>query len=285
MDLLKRNFDEQLYNYISQYAPSEKEMGLIKDIFEGGKRLRPIICLAIASSFKNEQKPIEKIAIAIELIHNASLIIDDLPCMDNDLYRRNQKTIHYKYGETVALLEAFKLMGIALNLIFQTVAKLDNDNTASKNRIFVFNEIIYKNLGRDGLPMGQYIDIKLLKNQFTISNKKQHKDLIFKKTTTLFNLSFLLSFALYTSDRNKLTIMEKASKWFGLAFQIYDDFTDISQDCDKNSPNIVNKFGKETAFELFNKAVKKTKKYLNELEINLEYFNQILDKLSSNIHL
>ena len=280
MELLKSRIDHYLYSKIAEISKSDRETELLKDVFHGGKRLRPMICLAIGDSF-SQKEPIENIAIAIEMIHNASLIIDDLPCMDNDNYRRDQETIHYKYGESVAIQEALKIMGVALNLIFKTVGQLSN----SSEKIFIFNEIIYKNLGRDGLPMGQLIDINLLKNRFNIANRKQHKDLIFKKTTTLFNLSFLLSFAIYIDDKTKIATMERASKYFGLAFQIYDDFTDVEQDRAKNSPNIVNKLGRGEAYKMFHVAVEKSKGSLAELNIKLDFFNEIFSKLSQKVHL
>ena len=281
MNLLKLRVDNHLYKKIDEISKSPKEKELLNDAFFGGKRLRPMICLAIGDSFPNDNKPIENIAVAIEMIHNASLIIDDLPCMDNDNYRRDSMTIHYKYGETIAIQEALKIMGVALNLVFQTVSSLPN----SSDKIYIFNEIIYKNLGRDGLPMGQMIDINLLKNRLNPSNKRQHKELIFKKTTTLFNLSFLLGLALYTDDKEKLAMIEKASKYFGLAFQIYDDFTDVEQDREKNSPNIVNQLGRTEAYTMFHKAVSKSKDCLEKLNIQLDFFNEVFQKLAEKVHL
>jgi geranylgeranyl diphosphate synthase type II len=279
MEQLKNEINLKIEEYILTSSNNDNEKELLNHIFQGGKRLRPIICLAISKSF-NKNYPISDMGLAIELIHNSSLIIDDLPCMDNDEYRRGIKTVHAKYGESVAIQIAIKLMMDALNKIYSVIEVLPNKMT----KIYEVNSIIYKNLGRDGLPMGQYIDLSFLKDKmYTKINRKEHTDLIFKKTTTLFNLSFMLSYILYVNDENKIAIMEKTSKWFGLAFQLYDDFLDINQDNDANSPNFINQFGYNEALLLFKKSIEKTRKYLQLLDIDMAFFNELFNKLESAI--
>ena len=279
MEQYQKDINQKLEEYILASSSDEQEKELLTHIFQGGKRLRPMICLAIGNSFK-QVSPILDIALAIELIHNSSLIIDDLPCMDNDEYRRGILTIHAKYGESTAIQIAIKLMMEAVKKIYNAVSTLPNKNS----KIYDINAVIYKNLGRDGLPMGQYIDLSFLKDKmYSRINRKEHTDLIFKKTTTLFNLSFMLSYLLYVDDRNKIATMEKVSKWFGLAFQLYDDFLDINQDKDANSPNFINQFGFDESLLLFKKSIQKTRNYLELLEIDMVFFNELFIKLESAI--
>lgn len=279
MEQLKKDINQKLEEYILVQSKDDNEKELLRHIFDGGKRLRPMICLAIAKSF-NRPYPIIDIALAVELIHNASLIIDDLPCMDNDEYRRGILTVHAKYGQDIAIQIAIKLMMSALQKIYGVVGVLPD----KMNKIYEINSIIYQNIGREGLPLGQYMDLGFLKDKmFSSMKRKEHQDLIFKKTTTLFNLSFMLSYLLYVNDRNKIAIMEKVSKWFGLSFQLYDDFLDINQDSTANSPNFVIRFGYDEALQLFNKSILKTRKYLELLNINMVFFNELFNKLESGI--
>jgi len=279
MEQLQNEINNKINEYILTNSNNDSEKELLEHIFQGGKRLRPMICLAIGKSF-NKNYQILDMALAIELIHNSSLIIDDLPCMDNDEYRRGLKTIHAKYGESTAIQIAIKLMMDAINKIYGVIKCLPNNMT----KIYKINNVLYKNLGRDGLPMGQYIDLSFLKNnKFTNINRKEHNDLIFKKTTTLFNLSFMLSYLLYVNDENKIATMEKTSKWFGLAFQLYDDFLDINQDKEANSPNYINQFGYNETLILFKKSIEKTRKYLQLLDIDMTFFNELFIKLETAI--
>ena len=224
---------------------------------------------------------VSKIALAIELIHNSSLIIDDLPCMDNDLYRRHYKTIHNKYGETNALNISIFLFMKALEMIYENVIEIDN----SGKKIYEINKIIYDNIGKNGLPLGQYLDLGFLKNKLRLDDKKEHISLIYKKTTTLFILSFLIPYVLQTDEDDKIEIMKKVSKWFGIAFQLYDDFLDISQDKTNNSPNYVNKYGYEIAYALFTKSINKTKFYLETLHINNTFFNEVINLLITKVNM
>jgi geranylgeranyl diphosphate synthase type II len=279
MEQLQNEINIKIDEYILTNSNNDNEKELLNHIFQGGKRLRPMICLAMGKSFKKNYQILD-MALAIELIHNSSLIIDDLPCMDNDEYRRGIKTVHSKYGESTAIQIAIKLMMDAINKIYGVIEVLPNKMT----KIYEINSVIYKNLGRDGLPLGQYIDLSFLKDKmYTKINRKEHTDLIFKKTTTLFNLSFMLSYLLYVNDVNKISIMEKTSKWFGLAFQLYDDFLDINQDREANSPNFINQFGFQETLVLFNRSIEKTRKYLQLLDIDMAFFNELFKKLETSI--
>jgi len=268
MNELHTRADKLIDDFILLHAQTVNETGLLKDIFLGGKKLRPMIVLALCNDIN-----VSKIALAIELIHNSSLIIDDLPCMDNDLYRRHNKTIHNKYGETNALNISIFLFTKALELIYENVIEIDN----SGKKIYEINKIIYDNIGKNGLPLGQYLDLGFLKNKLKLDDKRAHINLIYKKTTTLFNLSFLIPYVLQSDDHNNIETMKKVSKWFGMAFQLYDDFLDIAQDKVNNSPNYVNKYGYEIAYALFIKSINKTKFYLNKLQIEDKFFDELID--------
>lgn len=276
MNCLKEQFNHCLNKYIEENAKDERERILYNKIFRDGKRLRPIIVFAIAENFKKTD--ITNLALGIEIIHNCSLIIDDMPCMDNDLMRRGKPTIHKEYGVSTAMTAATSIFIDAMRLINQSA-----DFGDSVAKIKLFNQILCRNLGRDGLPQGQFIDLNYLKDGYSMKTTREHKDLIFKKTTTLFNLSFLLSFVVSSDKMENYEFIEHASKWFGLTFQLYDDFGDVEQDKNKDSPNFVVKYGKQETYEMLCKSINKTKKYLKLAEVNHPFFDEILGLLKSSV--
>jgi geranylgeranyl diphosphate synthase type II len=283
---LKQEVEDLLEKFISTHSQNDEKLRqLYMDIFKGGKRLRAIIVLAIHASLKHKYPEvsfeyISNLALAMELIHNASLVIDDLPSMDNDMYRRNSKTIHNAYGETVALNVALFLMRQATHMLY-----LNMQSCSDGRRVFLYNQIIYDNIGKSGLPLGQYLDLGFLKKRLQIADKKQHQDLIYKKTTTLFNLSFLLAFAMHTDNPEEMKKMAQVSEWFGIAFQLYDDFLDIDQDKQNKSPNYILNYGKIESYDVFKMAISNARKHLIELEIEHQFFTEIFDILETQVEL
>lgn len=277
MEHLKKQADTVINQFISS---EDKYNDIYLYIFEGGKRLRQMIVFAIAESLNrvnNSNIDVASLALGIEMIHNASLIIDDLPCMDNDDYRRDKLTVHKKYGVPIALQLSIILLRKSFKKIYDTIKQLDNN----VEKIYIYNEIINNNLGKDGLPMGQFMDINFLKNKVGLSSKKDYQNLIYKKTTTLFNLSFLLTYVLFENNKDKIAIIGKASKHFGIAFQLYDDFTDISQDLISKTPNYILKYGCANTYMVFNKSCSKCIMYLEKMGINHPFFTELFRHLDN----
>jgi len=277
MEPLKKQADTVINQFISS---EDKYNDIYLYIFDGGKRLRQMIVFAIAESLNkvnNSNIDVASLALGIEMIHNASLIIDDLPCMDNDDYRRDKLTVHKKYGVPIALQLSIILLRKSFRKIYDTIKQLDNN----VEKIYIYNEIINNNLGKDGLPMGQFMDINFLKNKVGLSSKKDYQNLIYKKTTTLFNLSFLLTFVLFENDKEKIAIIGKASKHFGIAFQLYDDFTDISQDLQSKTPNYILKYGCASTYMVFNKSCSKCIMYLERMGITHPFFTELFSHLDN----
>ena len=277
MELLKKQADGVINKFISS---QDKYNDIYSYIFDGGKRLRQMIVFAIADSLNthhNVNIDVSTLSLGIEMVHNASLIIDDLPCMDNDDYRRGKLTVHKKYGVPSALQFSIILVRKSFQKIFDTLKQLD----CNVEKMYIYNEIINNNLGKEGLPMGQFMDINFLKNKIGLCSKKDYQNLIYKKTTTLFNLSFLLTYVLYEKDKDKISIMSKASKHFGIAFQLYDDFTDISQDLQSKTPNYILKYGCENTYNVFNRSCVKCIKNLESVGISHVFFTELFEKLDN----
>jgi geranylgeranyl diphosphate synthase type II len=277
MELLKKQADSVINEFISS---EEKYNDIYTYIFDGGKRLRQMIVFAIATSLNNTHNvniDVSDLSLGIEMIHNSSLIIDDLPCMDNDDYRRGKLTVHKKYGVPIALQFSIILLRKSFQKVYNTLKQIDNNI----QKIYTYNQIINNNLGKNGLPMGQFMDISYLKNKVGLSSKKDYQNLIYKKTTTLFNLSFLLTYVLFEDNKDKIAIMAKASKHFGMAFQLYDDFTDIVQDIQSTTPNYILKYGCENTYSIFRSSCEKCITNLECVGITHNFFTELFEYLDT----
>ena len=267
-DFFNNNIKSVLDCYIDEDIIKEQIMYAL----HGGKRLRPVIVLSLAyNKDKNAMKCI-KFAIAIELIHTSSLILDDLPSMDNDCERRNQPSFHIKYSVMCAQIISGLILNLALKLIYDNFTGL----TSSTNLNKIMN-IISKNLGMLGAAGGQYLDLTPFTefNRNNLKNKKNIEDLFQMKTTSFFEISFMGGYLLNYKDEyneeNEKKILQ-ASTLFGLCFQIYDDFDDINQDKLRNNnglfdPNYINNFGKEVASKEFNTALSSFISIMKELKL------------------
>ena len=241
MNFLKKNVNHNINKFLIE---NNKLKDIYKDIFEGGKRLRPIITILILKSFlknlnikKNDDifnDNIDKIFLVNEIIHNISLILDDLPCMDNDNYRRDKETIHFKYGCHSALTIIFNLLEDYGRIIKETVDGKEVINIDG-NVIKVY-DYLYNILNKSILELieGQYLDLNYLPIGL-------NEEIIIKinsfKTVPLFRTSFLLGYFLIYKFYEKFIFKEevindlgKIAKYLGIIFQISDDYLDIEQD-------------------------------------------------------
>lgn len=295
MELFKQ-YQSRINNLIQKHIVSPIENDFLKEMINhalsGGKRLRAILVLLINDSFEGDVD-LSKSALAIELIHNASLIIDDMPCMDNDNYRRGKETIHFKYGLCKAQYLSAYLLEKATELIYENY----NDLPDKKELYDIFVKIlknINKNMGFLGIASGQFIDICPVNPFVEKTEYKSYYDLdglinlIHLKTTTLFEISFVLPYFYLSKSSEKEDILIKTIQYFGLAFQISDDVEDIGQDMSRNkqmefNPNMVCRFGKEKTKEIYNDCIEHFQKNLIALKINHPVFNEIIYLLNKRM--
>jgi geranylgeranyl diphosphate synthase, type II len=233
-------------------------------VMNGGKRLRPMITLMVAKGL-GKQKHVMWAALASEYLHTASLIADDLPCMDDDDLRRSKPSTHKVYGEDVALLASYALIAEGYQCLSKNVKhlkqqKIDSD-AHSDNAGILSLENMTHNTGILGATGGQFLD--MYPEEKTISFLQE---VVKKKTVALFEISFVLGWLFAGGDSSRLNLIKDAAQYFGEAFQIADDFEDMEQDKRNNSQaNFVLVLGKEAAWEKFSK--------------DLESFEDILSKL------
>lgn len=243
-------------------------------LMNGGKRFRPIIVLMIAKALGN-QVECSQAALAIEYFHTASLVADDLPCMDDDAERRNKPTTHKVFGEATALLVSYSLIAAGYGLIASNAELIRNCSkpfAAYGDRIctLALQNATY-NSGIQGASGGQYLD--LYPSEFSIATLK---DVIHKKTVTLFEISFVFGWLFGGGDISKLDLVKKAASHFGMAFQIVDDLGDIFQDLNnKRMVNIAISYGKENAFHMFQEEIQGFFKVVKELGIESQDFRDL----------
>ena len=272
---------------------------IMNHALSGGKRLRAIIPVIIGKKI-NKKIDLTNLACFIELFHNASLIIDDLPCMDNDLFRRNKKTVHNKYGVTKAQLTVNIMMEIGNKLLSKNFDKIEKLQIIDEETINFIKIMCYQNindnLGLLGAASGQFIDTCPI-NKFLSSDEYELDynsmesllNLIHLKTSTLFEISFVCSYLMSGGDSKNIDELKKAVRYFGLAFQISDDFEDIKQDMNRNNedqkfnPNLVCKYGKHKILKIYNKSVEEFKNIMKKLNIYDIVFEEIMDFLQKRI--
>lgn len=222
-----RKRTEKIDEIISHYLPKEEgyQMTVMKamnySFLAGGKRLRPMLMQETYRMFGGKGAVIEPFMAAIEMIHTYSLIHDDLPAMDNDMYRRGRKTTHVVYGEAMAVLAGDGL----LNYAYETALKafeIEPSNLMLGKALAV----LAGKAGIYGMVGGQTVDIETDKNQ---SVTKEQLDFIYRlKTGALIEASMVIGALLAGAGETALKIIEAAAAEIGLAFQIQDDILDVT---------------------------------------------------------
>lgn len=188
-----------------------------------GKRLRPVLTLAVAELFGGTRPEILDLACAVEMVHASSLVLDDLPCMDDAAQRRGRPTLHRAFTEDVALLAAFGLLnrayalvaeaGLALGLRRYTPADLAHHLAAA--------------VGTDGLIGGQALDLEGQRSGGSALDLERLEYIHSHKTGALFLAAAELGAMAADARRRDLEVVSRYAKNLGLAFQISDDLLDV----------------------------------------------------------
>jgi geranylgeranyl diphosphate synthase type II len=192
---------------------------------DGGKRLRPLITLAVAEMLGCDAERVLPTCAAIEFIHTHSLILDDLPCMDNDDYRRGRLTSHKRFGESVALLAADALLNLAISLLGANHRLAGIPPEVALEIIREVGETV----GTDGVIGGQIADL-------TFSPMAAGPAVLERihvgKTARLFRLSARAGAFVARANPNQLDRVGLYAEQLGLAFQIMDDLLDHTDGSD-----------------------------------------------------
>lgn len=250
--------DQQLQAFLrlseSASQPTLKllEEALQYSMFPGGKRIRAILMILIYQLFDPKHwKKIIPSACAVEMVHLSSLLLDDLPSMDNATLRRGKETCHRKYGESVAILASVGL----LNLAYQIIVA-EQHAFFSEKKIRQIAQELSQAIGFSGMIGGQFID---LKQDLQALNLEQMEYIHSHKTASLFIACMRISAILAGAKNKELEAITKYGKNLGLAYQIQDDLLDLEATAeqlgkdaqqDTHKLTFVKLCGPEKAFEL-----------------------------------
>ncbi|MFN0064851.1 MAG: polyprenyl synthetase family protein [Chlamydiales bacterium] len=274
IELLLHNYKSRVDQKIGEVIRAFGEKNRLRDACEyalknGGKRFRPAVVYMIAEALQ-QNNCVDDAALAIEFFHTASLIADDLPCMDNDSERRGNPALHISFGEETALLASYALIAAGYDRIRLNAERL---------RCVYAHEISLlawqsasQNTGIFGATGGQFYDLMCDASP----TEKKVRQVLYQKTGALFEISFVLGWLFGGGEIKKLEGVKKAAYHFGLAFQIADDIVDKEQDKGK-CYNYALCVGEKQAQQALKKELFETKKELKNLQLSSLF--QIVDLL------
>ena len=194
-------------------------------IFAGGKRIRPILCMASAEAVGGDVETVLPVACALELIHTYSLIHDDLPVMDDDDYRRGKLTNHKVFGEDIAVLAGDALLTEAFHLM----SKREFVGNIPPDRLLTVINDISKAAGFLGMVGGQVVDIESEGKEID----EETLDYIHTHKTGAMVIASIRAGAIISgAGEDELDALSDYGRHTGLAFQIMDDILDIEGDQD-----------------------------------------------------
>ncbi|MDB5884040.1 MAG: Farnesyltranstransferase (Geranylgeranyl-diphosphate synthase)-like protein [Polaromonas sp.] len=218
LDALRQQIDGRLAELVPPPEHAGDLMGaaLHEGVLAPGKRIRPLLMVLVGRSLGQQAPVLLDLACAVEMVHAASLFLDDMPCMDNARLRRGRPAVHARYGEDIAMLGAVALVTQAFSLV-ASVEGLSGDMRAQLVRI------LCNAVGMQGLVRGQYRDLRegsAARRFEDIASTNQ------QKTGSLFSAAFEMAALSAQADEATRCALRKAALALGHAFQLRDDLED-----------------------------------------------------------
>ena len=221
--------NDKLDEYIQIGYPENIYKSMKYTVTLPGKRLRPIMCLETCRLFSGDFEDAIPTACAIEMLHAQTLIHDDLPCVDNDDYRRGKLTNHKIFGEAIAVLAGDALLTYAPNIITK-----HSTNLSPVTIIRILNEYFHF-AGAEGVIAGQVVDIE--SENIDIKDFEEKAKILdylhTHKTSDLFQLAMRCGAIIGGADDEQLVKITEFGKKFGLMFQVADDILDETSTFEK----------------------------------------------------
>ena len=272
--------NKELKRYIKTNEGPEKKLyeAMEYGLMVGGKRIRPTLMIATYKLFKCDYEKCFPFAIAMEMIHNFSLIHDDLPAIDNDDLRRGNPTNHKKFGECTAILAGDALLNNAYNVISEYL--LDNNGIDMNFKLKAFKEF---GVAVHNMIVGEYIDTEF--EGKPISN--EYLEYIHNnKTGALIKASVRIGAILANAPEDVLENLTKYADKIGLAFQIKDDILSVEGDIEvfgkpigndeaRGKCTYVTKYGLEEAKQTLGKITKEAVEIAEQFESQGEFLKQL----------
>ncbi|MEF8848115.1 MAG: polyprenyl synthetase family protein [Candidatus Thermoplasmatota archaeon] len=227
-ELLKRReiFNERLKVFLDRGKPKVLYDAARHLPLAGGKRLRPVLSMVSCEAVNGDVETVIPVALAIELMHNFTLVHDDI--MDKSNLRRNKPSVHVEYDEPTAINAG----DLLFTLSFESMHQIKKDLT-------VFKELEYNliNTVRE-ICEGQQLDMQFEKEK--IIDEDSYLEMIRKKTAVLFEFSTMSGGLIGGGSKKEVSALKDYGRYLGLAFQIHDDYLDMSSDEEKLGKDIGN---------------------------------------------
>lgn len=221
----RRSVDERLITYLGGASPGTRLLQAMSySVMAGGKRLRPILCIAAAETVGGNRTRVLPLACALELIHTYSLIHDDLPAMDDDEQRRGKPTCHIQFDEATAILAGDAL----LTLAFEVLASAGCGGETGSGALWLeVTALVAKAAGHQGMIEGQMRDMLF---EGTTLREEELEALHRLKTGKMIEVSIAAGAMVSGASASQLRALEIYSRNIGLAFQVADDILNVKGD-------------------------------------------------------
>jgi geranylgeranyl diphosphate synthase type II len=200
--------------------PAVVHEAMVYALTSPGKRIRPVLTLMVAELFGQRSAPVLDLACSVEMVHACSLILDDLPSMDDASLRRGRPTVHRKFGEAVALLASLALLNRGYALVAEAGHRLSLRRYTPEDMVHHMAAAI----GSDGLIGGQALDLLSQPEEMNLDLLEYIHS---HKTGALFMAAAELGAMAGEARRKDLEVVSRFAKNLGLAFQIADDLLDV----------------------------------------------------------
>ena len=262
---LRRAYRENLF---CSESTERQLQELISASLEGeGSLIRAQLSYRIMIEHQVSRESALSLSVALEYFHLASLLLDDLPCMDDAAYRRGSVCAHIRFDQATAILGSLSLINRAYGLFWSVISPLPAKLRDS------CSELIEQCLGVSGLLNGQARDLAYMPETGT---EREITEIAIDKTASLFKLTLLLPAKLSGVSAAELHRLSRFSVLFGLCYQLIDDFKDVkagrsssgksSRDLLLNRPNLVIRLGQRAAADRFEHLLRACSKSLRSLE-------------------
>lgn len=223
---------EKLFQYQSLVNGSLPRLSVLSDssvlgevmrysVLNGGKRIRPVLMFATAEYLGAAIEPLVQAACAVEIIHSASLILDDLPCMDDAALRRGQPTSHRQFGEANTVLAAMVMVYESFGLIVNTAT----DQQLPLSMIREVMETVLEHTCVRGAAGGQALELQLQGQ--SVASSDQVRLVYERKTSSLLMLAMRLAALFGRATPHQNALLCRYAQSLGMAFQVLDDLIDI----------------------------------------------------------
>lgn len=272
-------FREEIELALQTYLQEKKDSPLFHAaqyvLCQKGKRIRPLLVCLIADAL-GEGCDVMPAALGVEFFHTASLIADDLPCMDNELFRRGEPTLHKAFSESTSILTSFALIAAGYGSLAENQKLLERKRgkqNASTATFFCLRAASEAG-GFLGAPAGQYVDLSPPDRALATLEK-----VFYQKTVTLFEMTFYFGWLFGGGNPTKLEDVRALAYDLGMAFQLTDDLQDFEEDREREGLNLAVALGKEKAIQLFEERTASLEKGLKSLNLFNAPFAQLFKGL------